>query len=639
MDAIKVLDDVVDRLTGHFGKCRSVNCLYRMCRKTVETKLAGMKEYDFSSLLAWLEETKPGWYKAKYKCIRRIVYSLNDCIGHKAVGSKTRFVYPNDISQFRKVSTASQKMISDYVGRTYRCDQSYLPCLRNYISYYFWFLEKNGLNHGSIGYDDIFRFKAYIRSLNLSNKSTTRIFNNSARFIFDTGTDLKSKIGSLILRTTYDAYIVKASAVRQEFLVSFDRTSEQEIDCDRIRLFLEEMKKGKYTLKSRLRSKRIVYELLFFSFYHGIPLTLDNTLLWSKFVDENIMRDSEHRSYGIKFVEFLQKGTFSFAGSFFDSPKSSPHVRKRQIDTIPPWSKQMADKYIAYRKSLGYRASTIYMDCNSIFRFVTYISNLGIDDYSSVRLEHVLSFAGSDPHSTAEGRNAYIAKVRGFLVFLKDNGVINLYIDSRIIGRFRNRKNLIRTIGEEDIRKITSRQYVEPYETRAYAIFLLGIKCGLRSIDIVNLKFGNISFRDRTLRIVQVKTGKEIVLPVPVIALNAVYSYVKNVRPKSSSEYIFISFRVPYGKASQTICKNSFEIIKKLNGISPDRYRGFHICRKTYASSVINRTKDVDITAYSLGHSDNSTVDDYISIDTSGMHECPLGFGDIGFGGFENGAL
>lgn len=325
--------------------------------------------------------------------------------------------------------------------------------------------------------------------------------------------------------------------------------------------------------------------------------------------------------------------------SFSDSPKSSPHIRKRQIDNIPSWSKPMVDKYIAYRRNLGYRTSTLCMDCNSIYRFITFISGLGIGDYSSVKLEHVLSFASSDAHTTAEGRNAYITRVKGFLLFLKDNDVINLYIDSRIIGRFRNKKKLIKIISEDDILRITSREYTNSSEIRAYAIFLLGIKCGLRSVDIVNLKFRNISFKDKTLKIVQIKTQKEIVLPIPVIVLNAIYNYVKNVRPKSSSEYIFTSFHVPFENLNRGNCGKAFDIIKRLNGIDPNKYKGFHICRKTYASSIINRTKDVDITAYSLGHSDNSTVDDYISIDTSNMRECPLSLGAIGYGVFENGSL
>ncbi len=96
---------------------------------------------------------------------------------------------------------------------------------------------------------------------------------------------------------------------------------------------------------------------------------------------------------------------------------------------------------------------------------------------------------------------------------------------------------------------------------------------------------------------------------------------------------------MPFDNINRKICVTSFNLIKKTNGIDQNKYKGFHICRKTYASSIINRTKDVDITAYSLGHSDNSTVDDYISIDTSNMYECPLSLDLIGYGVFENESL
>lgn len=639
MDAITVLDDVVSQLTDSFRRADSVNYLYRACRKIVEAKIAETEGFDFGRMLTWLEEMKARCHKGKYKCIKRIVYGLNDYLNQREFSSTTRFVYPNDNSQFRKTSKASQQIISDYVSKSRRCSLDFQSYLKSCIGYYFLFLERNNLDSKNISYDDIFRFRDYISSLKLSCQSIKKILNTNAEFIFDTGADLKTRIGSLILRTTHANYIEKISAIQHDVLCSFDLTVAASIDYDRIPLFFEELKRKKYTVKSQSHSKRIAYELLFFSFRYNIPLTFGNTFLWAKFVCGNIVYDLEYRSFGIKFVEFLQKGTLAYLNSFSDSPKSSPHIRKHQIDDIPSWSKSMVDKYIAYRRNLGYRANTINMDCNSIYRFITYISDLGIDDYPSIRSEHVLSFASSDAHSTVEGRNAYITRVRGFLIFLRDNGVVDLYIDSRIIGRFRNEKKLIKIISEEDVRKITSREYTDASAIRAYAIFLLGIKCGLRSIDIVNLKFGDISFRDRTLRIVQIKTGKEIVLPIPVIALNAIYDYVKNVRPESSSEYVFVSFHIPFEKLSRMMCKVAFDMLKKLNVIAQDKYRGFHICRKTYASSIINRTKDIDITAYSLGHSDNSTVDDYISIDVSNMHECPLGLKDIGYGGLGNGSL
>ena len=55
MDAITILDDVVDQLTDHFEKSESVNYLYKECKKIVEARLAEMAECDFGSLLTWLD--------------------------------------------------------------------------------------------------------------------------------------------------------------------------------------------------------------------------------------------------------------------------------------------------------------------------------------------------------------------------------------------------------------------------------------------------------------------------------------------------------------------------------------------------------------------------------------------------------
>lgn len=639
MKTITILNDVVNQLTDSFNKSESVNYLYNECKKIVETKITEMNEYNFGDLLNWLEEIKLRYYKGKYKCIKRIIYSLNEVINNKSISQDVRFVYLNDNSQYKKVSKDSQKIIFDYISKTYQCSSKYSPYLRNYISYYFLYLERNNLDLKSVSYDQIFKFKEYIQSLNLSISSTKKIFNCCADFIYDTSADLKIKISSLILKSSHTNYIEKISKLSSDVINSFDLKTNASIDFDKIPLFFDELNRRKYSFKSQAHSKRIAYDLLFFLFYYNIPLTPANTLLWSKFVYENIVQDSGYRSIGIKFAEFLQNGAFLFSNSYFNSSKSSPHLIERQIENIPLWSKPMVDKYITYRKKLGYKSSTICMDCNSIYRFITYISKLGIESYELIKLEHVLSFASLDVHSTTEGRNAYIARVKGFLIFLRDNNVVDLYIDSRIIGKFRSKKKIIKIISEEDIQKITSHEYTTSFGIRAYAIFLLGIKCGLRSIDIVNLKFENVSFKNRTIKIKQIKTQKEITLPIPIITLNAIYNYVKNVRPNSSSEYIFISFQMPFDRLSRNVCDRSFSLIQKLNGILPDEYKGFHICRKTYASSIINRTKDVDITAYSLGHSDNSTVDDYISIDFSSMHECPLNLKAIGYGGFENESL
>lgn len=638
MEKVTILNEIVNQLTDNFTKSKSINYLYGMCKKIVENKINELGEYNFKNLSNWLEEIKNNCCKSKYKCIKRIAYSFNYYITNGFINAKARIIYDNDNSQFKKISENSKQIITEYLKNKSEYKESSFLYLRNIIAYYFLFIERNNLNYKNVNCDYIFKFKSYVKSLNLSKTSELKILNTNAKFIYDTSENIKNKVNSIILCSLNEEYAEKIINIPRTDLKLFNLNYDK-IDFNKIPLFFKELKDRKYASKTIVHAKRISNHLLFFSFFWDIPLNKNNVLLWSKYVYENILKDKEYRSIGIKFIEFLQCGTFSNSHSYLDSIPSLPHKMHHKIDDIPLWSKEVTDKYIAYRKKLGYKENTICMDCNAIFRFITYLTKLGINSYESIKPEHIFSFAAEDPHSTEEGKNAYITRVKGFLTFLKDNNVIDLHIDSKILGGFRIKKKIINIISDVDIEKITSRKYINPFEIRALAIFLLGIKCGLRSVDIVNLKFKNVSFKEKILKIIQIKTEKEIVLPVSTLVLNSIYNYVKNVRPKSSSEYIFISFKIPFEKLNRSICCKSFNAIAKINGIEENKYKGFHICRKTYASSIINKTKNINITAYSLGHSDNSTVDEYVSINTSHMHECPLSLNEIGFGGFSNGSL
>ena len=63
-----------------------------------------------------------------------------------------------------------------------------------------------------------------------------------------------------------------------------------------------------YAIKTQKHVKKIINELLFFFFYYDISINSNNILLWSKYVYENIVKDLEYRSFGIKFIEYLENG-------------------------------------------------------------------------------------------------------------------------------------------------------------------------------------------------------------------------------------------------------------------------------------------------------------------------------------------
>lgn len=70
---------------------------------------------------------------------------------------------------------------------------------------------------------------------------------------------------------------------------------------------------------------------------------------------------------------------------------------------------------------------------------------------------------------------------------------------------------------------------------RDYGILLLAKKTGLRSVDIVNLQFNNIDWKNDEIHIIQHKTNRPLILPLEPDVGNAIYDYILHGRPVAES--------------------------------------------------------------------------------------------------------
>ena len=75
---------------------------------------------------------------------------------------------------------------------------------------------------------------------------------------------------------------------------------------------------------------------------------------------------------------------------------------------------------------------------------------------------------------------------------------------------------------------------------RDFAMVMLAYSTGLRSCDILNLKFENIDWRTHEIRLIQEKTNVPLALPLDAATGNAIAEYILNGRPECDSEYVFI---------------------------------------------------------------------------------------------------
>jgi integrase len=58
--------------------------------------------------------------------------------------------------------------------------------------------------------------------------------------------------------------------------------------------------------------------------------------------------------------------------------------------------------------------------------------------------------------------------------------------------------------------------------------------------------------------------------------------------------------------------------------------RGLHVARRTFASGLLAAGNPVSMISCALGHSDPSSVDEYLATDVKRMRQCAIGLAGIG---------
>lgn len=85
---------------------------------------------------------------------------------------------------------------------------------------------------------------------------------------------------------------------------------------------------------------------------------------------------------------------------------------------------------------------------------------------------------------------------------------------------------------------------------------LLAARLGLRIGDIRNLKLHDIDWAKKQISIIQHKTQKALLLPLPEAVGWAVIDYLKSGRPVTDSPNVFVRHRPPYDAFSVTSSLN-----------------------------------------------------------------------------------
>jgi len=297
---------------------------------------------------------------------------------------------------------------------------------------------------------------------------------------------------------------------------------------------------------------------------------------------------------------------------------------------VPECYRQLLDAYIERRSQDGNQPSTLQMDSNACTRFFLFLQSKNITNVAFITPEIVKDYHTQAEHRTAEGKNAYICRIRGFVRFLATRKLVPETLEFAFATEKASRISIVTTLSREQVNSIRAfgEKSRSPSELRSAAMTILALRMGLRSIDICNLCLSDISWKSRTISIVQQKTGAPLTLPFPVEVGNLIARYILEGRPKCDEPNVFITLKHPYTRLTSSRCYISSLAVLGRKKTAAD-VRGLHVARRTFASNLLAAGNPVSTISSTLGHTSESTVDEYLATDGQRMRRCSIGLAGI----------
>jgi len=323
-------------------------------------------------------------------------------------------------------------------------------------------------------------------------------------------------------------------------------------------------------------------------------------------------------------IEFSENGHFAWKYQ-----KRAPATYLHQTAYI-----FLLNNYLDYLNKEGKSERTIQFYEIAARQFLEFLEQKKIKAIAEARLMDVSLFIPfiSKQYQPTSMRTV-LSALRSFLRFVESKHLTEFCLSNAIPGSFGRKTIIVPTITPEEEQKLLlSADDTTPSGKRNYAMMLLALRTGLRSIDIVSLKLSDIHWKRNTIEIVQAKTGNPLVLPLLTDVGNAIADYILYGRPVSPDFNIFLRSQAPYRKLSgRSNCYGISCKMMKEAGVrqgKEDR-KGFHCLRHSLAAHLLAEEIPLPIISSILGHRDKDSTKIYLSTDLVHLRACALSLSGI----------
>jgi len=213
--------------------------------------------------------------------------------------------------------------------------------------------------------------------------------------------------------------------------------------------------------------------------------------------------------------------------------------------------------------------------------------------------------------------------LRMFLRFLIADGQCATGLDAAIpvLAHWRL-SSLPRYLQSDEVeRVIASCDAATSMGKRDRAILLLLARLGLRAGDIVQLRLGDIDWKEAGI-CVSGKGRRQTLMPLTQEIGDAIADYIKDGRPRAAEDTLFIRSRAPF-RALANHCAVSMIVVQAMRRAAvtcPSRGAA-HVLRHSVASSMLRQGSSLQDIADVLRHRSVATTEIYAKVDVLMLRE------------------
>jgi|HubBroStandDraft_1064217.scaffolds.fasta_scaffold21319_2 integrase/recombinase XerD len=213
--------------------------------------------------------------------------------------------------------------------------------------------------------------------------------------------------------------------------------------------------------------------------------------------------------------------------------------------------------------------------------------------------------------------------VRMFLRFLIADGkcATGLEASVPILAHWRL-SSLPRYLQSDEVeRVIASCDPAKPAGKRDRAILLLLARLGLRAGDIVQLRLGDLDWKEAGIY-VSGKGRRQTLLPLTQEIGDAIASYIRDGRPPTTMDALFIRSRAPF-RALANHCAVSMIVAQAMRraGVTCPSRGAAHVLRHSVASSMLRHGASLQEIAGVLRHRSTTTTEIYAKVDVAALRQ------------------